>query len=117
MSQSVITLAVDTFGAKLYSAAGNDGRDVRENFPANCEGVISVGALDKFGLPTQYSALHPSVSMPGGTWEYPVPCLGPTLQVGGCVGTSMAVPHAAGLRALELTDYSYQYAVVHPERL
>ena len=107
--QSVITLAVDTFGAKLYAAAGNDARNAHENFPANCIGVESVGALDKFGLRTAYSSTNASVSMPGGTWEYPVPCLGPTLQVGGCVGTSMAVPHAAGLRALELTDYSYQY--------
>jgi hypothetical protein len=102
--QSVVTLARDVFNATLYAAAGNNASDASKNFPANCEGVISVGALDIEGKITDYSATNATEYMPGGTWANPVPCLGPNIKVGGCVGTSMAVPHAAGLRAVLNTE-------------
>ncbi len=105
--QTVISLAV-SLNVSLYAAAGNDASaSARDHFPANCLGVTSVGALISSGSLASYSSRDASVNMPGGTLEDPVPCLGPTMKVVGCVGTSMSVPHAAGLRALEMTDLNW----------
>ena len=98
--QSVITLAAETFRVRLYASAGNDGRDASEYFPANCKHVVSIGALDKFSQQTFYTSRNAQMYMPGGTQEDPVPCMGPDLQVSGCIGTSVATPHAAGLHAI-----------------
>lgn len=105
--QTVVSLAV-SLNVTLYAAAGNDpSASAQDHFPANCEGVISVGAVDRYGNPTQYTSSNADMYMPGGTLSDPVPCLGPNLKVAGCTGTSMAVPHAGGLRALEMTDVDW----------
>jgi predicted outer membrane repeat protein len=105
--QTVVTLATETFNATLYAAAGNDASDAMENFPANCVGVTSVGATDHLGHITDYSARNAKEYWPGGTPMKPVPCLGPSLTMEGCVGTSMAVPHAAGLRAVAMSNHDW----------
>jgi hypothetical protein len=71
-----------------------------ESFPGNCRGVISVGAVDELGNLTTYSAREADINMPGGTIQRPVPCVGPYMSVQQCIGTSVAVPHAAGLNTL-----------------
>ena len=105
--QTVVSLAV-SLNVTLFAAAGNDpSASAQDHFPANCEGVISVGAVDRYGNPTTYTSSNADVYMPGGILSDPVPCLGPNLKVAGCTGTSMAVPHAGGLRALEMTDVDW----------
>jgi serine protease len=55
-------------GASVAAAAGNSNDDVRNYAPANCDGVISVGASDKNGKRAAYSNFGEGidVSAPGG---------------------------------------------------
>ena len=71
--QSAVTLARERYGATLFAAAGNDASFVSENFPANCEGVTSVGALDEMYKVAPYSALGARLYLPG----IGVPCAYP----------------------------------------
>lgn len=99
--QTAIDLAVNTHKATLFAAAGNDPMlRARDSFPANCAGVTSVGATDSSGQLAYYTAKGADVYLPGGSPEMGVPCVGPYLTVQQCMGTSMSVPHAGGLRAL-----------------
>lgn len=101
--QTAVDLAVNTHNAKLYAAAGNDPTaDASEYFPANCQGVVSVGALDRQRNPASYTSKNAQLLLPGGgLLDYPVPCVGPYFTIERCVGTSFAVPHAGGLAALQ----------------
>ena len=88
----------------LYSAAGNDPtRQAADYFPSNCNGVLAVGALNWQGQHASYSSKNADVYMPGGDYEKSIPCLGVDLNIDlrSCIGTSMAVPHAGGLEALQ----------------
>ena len=81
--QSAVDLAINQYNATLLASAGNKGDNASNYFPGNCAGVLSVGALDLEWMPTSYSAVRASVYMPGGTWEWPVPCMGPPVQLPG----------------------------------
>ena len=105
--QSAVDMAVSR-NVTLFAAAGND-RDYYavQFFPANCRGVVSVGALNWEKQVASYSAKLPDMYMPGGDLFMGVPCLSvaqmsDTMAIVGssCVGTSMAVPHAVGLAVL-----------------
>ena len=105
--QSAVDLALEN-NVTLFAAAGNDPKLLAaDHFPANCRGVVSVGALNWKKEIASYSSRGADVYMPGGDAEKPVPCLGHDLSLQGCIGTSIAVPHAAGLRGVdEGSDWS-----------
>jgi serine protease len=50
----------------IVASAGNDGADVTTNTPANCPGVISVGATTSAGSRASYSNFGATISAPGG---------------------------------------------------
>ena len=52
-------------GVVLVAAAGNAGADVRGYFPANCEGVLSVGASTEGGQLAAYSNFGADILAPG----------------------------------------------------
>ena len=62
--QSAVTQATST-GSILVAAAGNNADDVREYFPANCVGVLSVGASTEDGKLAAYSNWGASILAPG----------------------------------------------------
>jgi alpha-tubulin suppressor-like RCC1 family protein len=98
--QTAVDLAVSK-GIRLFAAAGNNPNLYAvQHFPANCKGVISVGALTWQKKVASYTAKNSDLYMPGGDSEKAVLCLGADLEEGSCMGTSMAAPHAAGLAAL-----------------
>ena len=49
----------------LVAAAGNAGADVRGYFPANCVGVLSVGASTEDGRLAAYSNFGADILAPG----------------------------------------------------
>ena len=49
----------------MVAAAGNAGADVRGYFPANCEGVLSVGASTEGGRLAAYSNFGADILAPG----------------------------------------------------
>jgi serine protease len=100
-------------GAILVAAAGNDGGDVDARWPANCNGVIVVGATSKFGSRAFYSnfGARVALSAPGGGAGGNIPILrnsglaapdpagyGYDMQL----GSSIAAPHVAGAISLAL---------------
>jgi len=104
-------------GVIVVAASGNDALTARDA-PANCDGVVSVGALDARRQTASYSNTDPllSVAAPGGDPRQSTTGTGlPDLvfsalgdfdgstrvpSYGGKAGTSMAVPHVSGVLAL-----------------
>jgi serine protease len=99
----------------IVVAAGNDSIDSSNAFPANCEGVIGVGALNQNGTRASYSnyGAFVDVMAPGGDFnasgqfDLNSAILGPWWNASTKsfsyqleAGTSMAAPHIAGLVAL-----------------
>jgi alpha-tubulin suppressor-like RCC1 family protein len=82
----------------VLAAAGNDGLDASKHFPANCVGVVSVGALDAQGTLTSYSSRNATVNQLGS-----IPCLSPDGVVTTCTGTSSSVAYQGGLQACTRT--------------
>lgn len=68
LAQSVVN-RIKATGALLISSGGNGGGD--SYLPANCAGVLSVGAVDRDGTRAFYSAIGPSVDIaaPGGYYN------------------------------------------------
>lgn len=109
--------AVRAVGAVVVVAAGNSATDVQNVTPANCSGVIAVGATDRNGNLARYSDYGSGVdvSAPGGAmsaWLDPNGILSTynegedvagTMGFATLQGTSMAAPHVAGVAALMLS--------------
>jgi serine protease len=98
-------------GAVITVAAGNESLDASNSAPANCSGVITVGASSRQGDRASYSNFggRVDVSAPGGdgvqadwilsTWNDGVTVPGnPTYGRG--IGTSFAAPYVAGAASL-----------------
>lgn len=98
----------------IVASAGNSGLNhlglvAATGSPANCAGVLGVGALDADRKLTQYSSSGSALALvaPGGDGTVEVQSLAVTSSgtgfspdFGGKSGTSMASPHVAGVMAL-----------------
>ncbi|MFC4453706.1 S8 family peptidase [Deinococcus sonorensis] len=106
-----------SWGVTVVAAAGNENEDAAGAFPANCAGVIAVGAVGPDGKRAPYSNHGPRVDVmaPGGNMNlkinvggksYPAGVYSTILNEQGepvyapYQGTSMAAPQVSGLIAL-----------------
>ncbi len=100
-------------GAVVVVASGNQGADLdfQEYSPANCRGVINVGATNIHANATSYSNLGSSIDVmaPGGDFSRGVISTlnsgqrGPVSEAYAAYnGTSMAAPHISGIVGLIL---------------
>jgi serine protease len=104
-------------GIIVVASAGNGFEEGNpSNAPANCSGVVGVGALGPDEFRSFYSQVQPyvDVAAPGGNsrlaGQYPFAMITSTNMTGsqnargatynGSMGTSMAAPHVAGVAAL-----------------
>ena len=102
-------------GVAVIAAAGNSASPTSNYSPGNCNGVITVGAVDKFGgLPLSYAntGAEIAVSAPGGS-NVALGAIATTHDSGtnaaandsiylGLTGTSISAAHASGVASLML---------------
>lgn len=88
---------VRTTGATIVVAAGNESHDASRSTPANCGGVLVVGATDRNGGQAYYSNYGSTVdvSAPGG-------------ELSGTAANAVLSTHNSGSRAPGSDSYSYQ---------
>ncbi|MEM4396163.1 MAG: S8 family peptidase [Candidatus Woesearchaeota archaeon] len=84
----------------LVAAAGNDGNSVY-NYPASCEGVISVAAIDKDKTRAYFSNYNDKVDIAAPGVDIYSTYLDNSYEY--LSGTSMATPHVTGCLALYLS--------------
>jgi len=103
--------AVNAAGGIVVVAAGNSSSNAAEFTPANCNGVITVGATNRSGVRAWYSNYGSvvDISAPGGDSAGGVLSTANTGTQGPASdsyaykqGTSMAAPHVAGVVSLML---------------
>jgi len=103
--------AVNAAGGIVVVAAGNSSSNAAEFTPANCNGVITVGATNRSGVRARYSNYGSvvDISAPGGDSAGGVLSTANTGTQGPASdsyaykqGTSMAAPHVAGVVSLML---------------
>jgi serine protease len=98
----------------IVVSAGNDSDDVANHVPANCTGVISVGATTSTGNIAGYSNFGPTltISAPGGQYPqfdgiYALSDSSKTVPAGDAVaiydGTSFSAPMVSGVVSLMLS--------------
>ena len=100
--QTAVTNAVNA-GVVIVAASGNDARSTVSS-PANCVGVIPVGAVDSSGSLASFSNTGPELNAyglvaPGVNVRVATPG-GTTTEIS---GTSFSSPHVAGAAALILS--------------
>ena len=97
-----------SLGAVVIVAAGNAAQNVSMYFPANCYGVLAIGASTRDGTPASYSNWGSKLafSAQGGDANNPIPVLGVAngkLTPALATGTSFSAPHVAGFLALQVS--------------
>ncbi|AOJ07079.1 S8 family peptidase [Burkholderia mayonis] len=94
-------------GASVVVAAGNDGQATTQDRPANCKGVIAVGATDSTGQRAWYSNFGADITLSApGSNILSTTNAGTTVPTsdayGTHSGTSLAAPQVAGVASLML---------------
>ena len=104
--QSAVYFAVSR-GMTVIAAAGNDGGDIANYFPANCDGVVTVGSLEQNGTVAAFSNRPADVYFYSGVLTQPIRCLDGDMTMVACVGTSYATVMMAALIATTGLEFRF----------
>lgn len=97
--ESAVRLAASRNVTLVASGGNNYGDSASNYFPANCMGVMSVGALNRQGERASYSNVDTHIHMPGGDSSDPLVCMSNAGIIRPCTGTSFAAAYAAAWAA------------------
>ena len=106
--QTAINYAISR-GTVVVVAAGNDAIDALTTTPANCDGVITVAASNRYGQKASFSNYGEVVDIAAPGMSIKSTMNAGDTRVGSPIyalksGTSMAAPYVAGVVALMLSD-------------